>query len=88
MKAKTSVRSAWGSADVRGPSRWSEARTPDRAAKKQAAEEAKRILGVPSERLLRTIMSIGYVDDQARAQRQRPAQPRRPLAEIVHSERW
>lgn len=56
--------------------------------KDAAAEEAKRILGVPSERLLRTIMSIGYVDDQARAQRQRPAQPRKPLAEIVHSERW
>src|SRR5689334_390725 len=43
--------------------------------KDAASDEAKRILGVPSERLLRTIISIGYVDQQARAQRQRPAQP-------------
>ena len=56
--------------------------------KDAASDEAKRILGVPPERLLRTIMAIGYVDEQARAQRQRPAQPRKPLSEIVHTERW
>ena len=54
----------------------------------EPAEDAKRILGVPRERLLRTIMSIGYVDAEARRQRQRPEQPRKPLPEIVHSERW
>jgi nitroreductase len=53
-----------------------------------AAEEAKRLLGIPSGRLLRTTMSVGYVDTAARAQRQRPAQPRKPLDEIVHRERW
>ena len=53
-----------------------------------ASEAAKRMLGVPSQRLLRTIVSIGYVDDQARAQRQRPVQPRKPLGDIVHTERW
>ena len=56
--------------------------------KDAASDEAKRILGVPSERLLRTIMSVGVADRQAYAQRQRPAQPRKPLAEIVHTERW
>jgi nitroreductase len=53
-----------------------------------AADEAKRILGVPPERLLRTIMSLGMVDADAYRARQRPAQPRKPLAEIVHQERW
>jgi nitroreductase len=53
-----------------------------------SAEEAKRLLNIPSERLLRTTMSIGYVDADARAQRQRPAHPRKPLDEIVHRDRW
>jgi nitroreductase len=56
--------------------------------KDTAADEAKRILGVPAERLLRSIMSLGFVDDEARRQRVRPAQPRKPLADIVHNERW
>jgi nitroreductase len=54
----------------------------------RAADEAKRMLGVPQQRLLRTIMSIGYVDSEERTKRPRPAQPRKPLAEIVHNERW
>jgi hypothetical protein len=33
-------------------------------------------------------MSIGVVDTDAFRARQRPAQPRKPLAEIVHQERW
>jgi nitroreductase len=53
-----------------------------------AAEEAKRILSVPHERLLRTIMSIGFADATGYSQRTRPAQPRKPLSEIVHRERF
>ncbi|MBV9578782.1 MAG: nitroreductase family protein [Chloroflexi bacterium] len=53
-----------------------------------ASDEAKRVLGVPAERLLRTIMSIGVADDDGHRARQRPAQPRKPLTEIVHQERW
>jgi nitroreductase len=53
-----------------------------------ASDEAKRLLGVPSVRLLRTIVSLGRVDTDAFAQRTRPPQPRKPRAEIVHSERW
>jgi nitroreductase len=56
--------------------------------KDAASDEAKRILGVPRERLLRTIMSIGFVDADARRQRTRPEQPRKPLGGIVHRERW
>lgn len=53
-----------------------------------AADEAKRILGVPAERLLRTIMSIGFADAEGHRQRSRPAQPRKPLGDIVHHERF
>jgi nitroreductase len=56
--------------------------------KDAASDEAKRILGVPAERLLRTIMSIGVVDDEGYRARQRPAQPRKQLADIVRHERW
>jgi nitroreductase len=56
--------------------------------KDAASDEAKRILGVPQERLLRSIMSIGFVDDGARRQRVRPEQPRKPLGDIVHHEHW
>ena len=53
-----------------------------------AADEAKRILGVPKERLLRTVMSIGFPDPEGHSKRTRPAQPRKPLADIVHHERF
>jgi hypothetical protein len=33
-------------------------------------------------------MSIGFVDSEERHKRARPAQPRKPLADIVHHERW
>lgn len=56
--------------------------------KDAASDEAKRILGVPQARLLRTIMSIGFIDAEAYRQRQRPAQPRKRLANIVHQDRW
>jgi nitroreductase len=56
--------------------------------KDAAATEARRLLGVPDGRLLRTVVSLGYVDAAAFAQRSRPAQPRKTLAEIVHQERW
>jgi nitroreductase len=53
-----------------------------------AAEEAKRMLGVPHERLLRTIMSIGFADAEGHKSRARPAQPRKSLGDIVHRERF
>ncbi len=56
--------------------------------KDAASDEAKRILAVPPERLLRTIMSIGFTDSDAYRQRQRPAQPRKVIDQIVHHERW
>jgi nitroreductase len=56
--------------------------------KDAAADEAKRLLGVPRERLLRTAVSLGYVDQEAYAARNRPPQPRKPMHEILHTDRW
>jgi nitroreductase len=53
-----------------------------------SSDEARRILGVPRERLLRTIMSIGFADLEGHRQRTRPAQPRKPLSDILHHDRW
>ena len=53
-----------------------------------AAEEAKRLLAYP-ERTAAADDDVHRVrGHEARAQRQRPAQPRKPLDEIVHRERW
>ena len=51
-------------------------------------ETAKQILGIPAERLVRTVISLGYPDEEARRARSKPAQPRKPLAELVHEERY
>ena len=48
--------------------------------------EAKRLLGVPQGRTLRTAISLGYADESARRGRGGPA--RKPLNEIVHEERY
>jgi nitroreductase len=53
-----------------------------------ASDEAKRILNVPPERLLRTIVSIGFPDTAGHGQRARPPQPRKALSEIVHHEKF
>jgi nitroreductase len=48
--------------------------------------EAKRLLGIPSGRTVRTAISLGYPDEEARRGRGAPA--RKPLSEIVHEERY
>ena len=48
--------------------------------------EAKRLLGVPQLRTLRTAISLGYAEESARRGRGGPT--RKPLAEIVHEERY
>ena len=50
--------------------------------------DAKAILGIPQERLVRTAISLGYPDEEARRARPKPAQARKSLADIVHDERY
>ena len=49
-------------------------------------DAAKEILGIPQEKLVRTTISLGYPDEEAR--RSRSGQGRKPLDEIVHYERY
>ena len=51
-------------------------------------QTAKDILGIPPERLVRTALSFGYEDVGAEGARSHPPQARKPLAEIVHYERF
>ena len=50
--------------------------------------DAKALLGIPQERLVRTAISMGYSDEEARLARPKPAQARKPLADSVHNERY
>ena len=49
---------------------------------------AKKMLGIPAERLVRTAISLGYTDEEAHRARPKHAQARKPLAELVYEERY
>jgi nitroreductase len=49
---------------------------------------ARAILAIPEERRVRTVLSLGYTDEAARRARPRRPQPRKPLAGLVHQERY
>jgi len=49
---------------------------------------AKQLLGIPPNKLVRTVLSIGYADENAGRARPKPAQARKPLAALVHEERY
>jgi nitroreductase len=50
--------------------------------------DAKALLGIPEERLVRTVISFGYPDEEARRARPKRTDARKPLSEIVHMERY
>ena len=51
-------------------------------------DAAKELLGVPQLKAVRTAISLGYPDEQARGPRSGRGQARKPLDEIVHEERY
>ena len=51
-------------------------------------DEAKGILGIPRNRLVRTVISLGYSDEAALRRRGRIGGRRRPLSEMVRWERY
>ena len=51
-------------------------------------DDVKALLGIPPEKLVRTVMSIGYEDTGADGARNHPEHPRKPLADLVHVGRW
>ena len=51
-------------------------------------DAAKAVLGIPPGRTVRTAISCGYPDEAARRARPKPAEARKPLADLVHEERY
>lgn len=51
-------------------------------------EEAKRLLGIPPERLVRTLLSVGYADEAARRARPKKPDARKPTDAFVYRERY
>lgn len=49
---------------------------------------AKQVLGIPEHRLVRTVLALGYPDEEAHRARPKRPQARKPLDEIVHLERF
>ena len=54
----------------------------------EARNEAKRILGVPSERLVRTTLSLGHPDPDPPSGMSALSPGRKPMAELLHEERY
>jgi nitroreductase len=54
----------------------------------ETRDTAKALLGVPPERLVRTVLSLGYATAQARQRRQPPGQARKPVAAFVYEGRY
>ncbi len=48
----------------------------------------REVLGLPEDRIVRTIMSLGHPTEAARRPKSPPGQARRPREEIVFQERW
>ena len=51
-------------------------------------DAARKLLGIPQEKVVRTAISLGYPDEAARRSRAGPGQARKPLGEIIHHERY
>lgn len=49
---------------------------------------AKRLLGIPDDRRAVTVVAIGHTDAAARRARPKVAQPRKPMAEFAHWDRF
>ena len=50
--------------------------------------QVKELLGIPSEKTVRTALSLGYPDLQKHGERPKRDQARKPLSEIAHMERF
>jgi nitroreductase len=51
-------------------------------------DAARRLLGIPKEKVVRTAISLGYPDEGARRSSTVRGQARKPLGEIVYDERY
>ncbi len=56
--------------------------------KNDGPDAAKRLLGIPAERRAVTLVALGHTDLAARRARPRNPQPRKPMAELAHWDRY
>ncbi len=54
---------------------------------KDGGSAAKRLLGIPDEKQVRTAVSFGYVSEEAAA-KPKKTDARKPLAQLVHEEKY
>lgn len=52
--------------------------------KNEGPEATKQLLGIPSDRRARTLVTIGHTDTEARRALPKAAQARRPITEFAH----
>jgi nitroreductase len=55
---------------------------------KPAQNEVKHLLDVPADRIVRTVLAIGYPDEAARRALPKRTNARKPIADFVHQERY
>ena len=53
-----------------------------------ALEAVRGILGLPDDRIVRTVLSLGHPTEAARQPKSKPGEARRPRDEAVFKERW
>jgi nitroreductase len=51
-------------------------------------DAARELLGIPKRKVVRTAISLGYPDEEARRSRAARGQARKPLGELVHAESY
>jgi nitroreductase len=51
-------------------------------------DAARELLGIPKEKVVRTAISLGYPDEEARRSRAGRGSARKPLGQIVHEESY
>jgi nitroreductase len=56
--------------------------------KEDGPDKAKALLGIPAERRARYLVAIGHIDAEARKALPKVAQPRKPIEEFAHFERY
>jgi nitroreductase len=56
--------------------------------KGQGSDDAKALLGIPAQQRVRTVISLGYPDEEAIRARPKRKDARKPLSEIVLYERY
>ncbi len=56
--------------------------------KNEGPASAKQLLGIPEDHRAVTVVAIAHTDVEARRARQRNPQPRKPMEQFAHWDRW